>query len=233
MVLFSSEKMSPEKSERVAHPPQEGMMINADTNAALNSSEATIGDVKRILSALKYSDDEWSTTVVGLIDQGIEHHAAFLLLIRSNLVGSAFALVRCIVELFVTGVWFLTCATDAQITKFRNKDKIDPTFGEMAKAIDAACDLDFFHNFKTQVWKALNSYTHTGILQVGRRFDGDKLQPSYTDAEILEMADAATLSLLMLVRPFLARHGHQVAAKEVDQHIGAAKAKYDAKGKKA
>jgi hypothetical protein len=81
------------KAKGFALPPQEGMMINADTNAALNSSEATIGDVKRILSALKYSDDEWSTTVVGLIDQGIEHHAAFLLLIRSNLVGSAFALV--------------------------------------------------------------------------------------------------------------------------------------------
>jgi hypothetical protein len=206
--------------------------MDAITVTALKTSEATIGDVKRTLTGLEYSDEEWSTTLVGLIDQGIEHHTAFLLLVRSNLVGSAFALVRCIVELFVTGVWFMTCATDAQITKFRDKDKIDPTFGERATAIDAACGLDFFHNFKTQVWKALNSYTHTGILQVGRRFNGDKLQPSYTDAEILEMSDAATLSLLMLVRPFLAKHGHVAAAKEVDQHIGAAKVKYAAKGKK-
>src|SRR5216684_6819729 len=153
--------------------------MSGAVDAEMKLAEEVVDEVKRILSSHKFSDEEWSTVVIGFIAQGIEHHAAILLLLRSGLVGSGFALVRSLIEILVRGVWVTACATEAQVKKFRERDKLDLTFGEMSDAIDKTCGIDFFHDFKTRSWDALNSYTHAGILQLGRRFTGDKLEPSY------------------------------------------------------
>lgn len=192
------------------------MPVSADVERELKSAEAVILEVKNTLNGNKYTDEEYSTVVVGFIAQGIEHHAALVLLTRSGLTGSAFALVRSIVEGLVRGVWFTVCASQAQVLKFRNEDRIDPTFGEMSDAIDARCGIEFFHDFKERSWRALNSYTHTGILQIGRRFTGHDLVPSYRDREITEMMRVSTTCILLLVRPYLARQGHISSAKAID-----------------
>ena len=124
---------------------------------------------------------------------------------------------RSVVEILVRGVWMTACATDAQVKKFREQDKLDLTFGEISDAIDKACGIDFFHDFKTRSWETLNSYTHTGILQLGRRFTGDKLEPSYKEGEQIEVLRTSTIAIIMLVRPFLMRHGQKDAAVEIDQ----------------
>jgi hypothetical protein len=185
--------------------------------AELKLAAEVVDGVKQILSKHKFSDEEWSTTVIGFIAQGIEHHAAVLLLLRSKLIGSAFALVRSITEILVRGVWMTACATEAQIKKFRDHDKLDLSFGEMSDAIDTACGIEFFHDFKERSWKALNSYTHTGILQLGRRFTGHKVEPSYTEEEQIEVIKTSTVSILLLVRPFLMKHGQEEAAREIDE----------------
>ena len=146
--------------------------MSAALDAERKLAEEVVDEVKRILSKHKFSDDEWSTVVIAFIAQGIEHHAAILLLLRSGLVGSGFALVRSLVEILVRGVWMTACATEAQVKKFREQDKLDVTFGGMSDAIDKTCGIDFFHDFKERSWDTLNSYTHTGILQLGRRFAG-------------------------------------------------------------
>jgi hypothetical protein len=183
----------------------------------LKLAEGIAKEIKKVITPLKYPDDEWSTTVAAFIDLAFEHHTAIILLIRSSLFGSAFALLRSIVEIVVRGVWIATCATEEQIKKFREKDEIDPSFGEMAKAIDAKCGIDYFHDLKTKTWTALNSYTHSGVLQLGRRFTGNNLIPSYRDEEKISVIRLSTTMLLMIVRPFLAKHGHNNEAAEIDQ----------------
>jgi hypothetical protein len=195
----------------------EGVVVSTITGAEMGLAESIIEETKRVLSANRYTDDEWSTVVLGLIAQGVEHHAAILLLIRSNLIGSAFALLRSSVEILVRGVWFTTCADSAQVKRFRDEDKIDATFGEMSDAIDKVCGIGFFHDFKERAWAALNSYTHTGILQIGRRFTEERLEPSYEGGEIVEVVRTATISILLLVRPYLVRQGFLESAGEIDR----------------
>ena|SRR5713101_778 len=186
-------------------------------DAEMKLAEEVMDEVKRILSAHTFSDEEWSTVVIGFIAQGIEHHAAILLLLLSGLVGSGFALVRSLIEILVRGVWVTACATEAQVKKFREQDKLDLTFGEMSDAIDKTSGIDFFHDFKTRSWDALNSYAHTGILQLGRRFSADKLEPSYKENEQIEVVRTSTITIVLLVRPFLVRQGQNEAAKEIDK----------------
>lgn len=183
----------------------------------LKLAEGVATEIKGIITPLNYPDDEWSTTVAAFIDQAFEHHAAIILLVRSALFGSAFALLRSLVEIVFRGVWIAACATDAEIKRFREKDEIEHSFGDMAKAIDAACGIDYFYDLKKRSWAALNSYTHTGILQLGRRFTGDKLTPSYKDEEKIEVIRTGTTMLLLIVRPFLAKHGHKNEAVQIDE----------------
>ena len=184
-------------------------------NEELKKAEYTVNEVKKILNDLKLSGDDWSIVVAGMIHQGIEHHDSILLLIRSKLTGSAFALVRAVVEILVRGAWFTCCATLAQVAQFIKNDQIDPTFGAMSDAIDKSQGIDFFHDFKDRSWKTLNSYTHTGILQLGRRWTGDKLTASYKEGEIIEVLRASTMCILLLVQPYLAKNGHVDASKKI------------------
>src|SRR5882757_6853978 len=124
----------------------------------LKKAEYTINEVKNVLDGLHLSGEDWSILAAGMIHQGIEHHEAIILLIRSKLVGSAFALARSVMEILVRGAWFTCCATQQQITKFRDQDKIDLTFAEMSDAIDKSQNIEYFHELKQQAWAMLNSY---------------------------------------------------------------------------
>jgi hypothetical protein len=48
-----------------------------------------------------------------------------------------------------------------------------------------------------EVWKALNSYTHSGALQLTRRFTFDEVKPNYTEHELAQALSAATAILLL------------------------------------
>lgn len=181
----------------------------------LKSAEDTIEEVKKTLTGLHLSGDDWSIIAAGMIHQAIEHHEAIVLLIRTKKVGSAFALVRLVLEILVRGAWFTCCATPEQIRKFRDQDKIDPAFGEMCDAIDESQKIEYFHNQKANAWKMANSYTHTGILQLGRRWTGNTLAPSYKDEEIIEVLRTTTIWILLLVQPYLAKNKQDEASKKV------------------
>ena len=125
---------------------------------------------------------------LGCLDQAIEHHLAICQLLKCKVNGSAFALVRLIFESFVRGVWLKNCATEAQLSEFQN-DKLTISFGELVRSIKA---LEGFRSgmlgrLKKQAWTAMNSYTHTGFQQASRRFGKEFIEPTYTDAEVIEV----------------------------------------------
>lgn len=125
---------------------------------------------------------------VGCLDQAIEHHFAICQLLKCMVNGSAFALVRLIFESFVRGVWLKNCATESQLRKFET-DKLKLQFWELLEAIES---LESFRSgmlgrLKEQAWTAMNSYTHTGFQQASRRFGKELIEPTYTDAEVIEV----------------------------------------------
>src|SRR5262249_33975132 len=67
---------------------------------------------------------------------------------------------------------------------------------------------DFFEDLKRRSWDALNSYAHTGVLQLGRRFREHNVEPTYSDGEIFEITTSVTTCILLLIGKFLAVQGH-------------------------
>jgi len=182
--------------------------------------EAAIEDAKRLLAAHEYARDSRTFVLIGIIDQMIEHHAAMVLLISHDLVGSAFALTRSIVEGLYRGLWINVGATDEQVERFIKDDEIGMSMGQLAEANDENYRaLGFFKNLKVRTWDGLNSYTHTGMLQLGRRFTAGDLTPDYSQGQILEVTTAITTCVLVLVQKFLAVRGHADESRVAERLI--------------
>ncbi|MGH9700157.1 MAG: DUF6988 family protein [Candidatus Acidiferrales bacterium] len=194
--------------------------MEAETKEHLNRVESAIQTAKAIIGEHGYPDDLRTVIVMGLIDQTREHHDSLLLLIRYGFVGSAFALARGIFENLYRGLWFNCCATDAEVGQFEKHDKLPRslTMRKMAKAVDGKYQGgDFFQKFADDFWDPLCSYSHTGLLQLGRRFNVDKLEAAYSDRQIIALTTIATNCFLMLVGRFLAVQNHVGECDAVEQ----------------
>jgi hypothetical protein len=124
----------------------------------------------------------------GCFDVAVEHQNAIVVLCENRHFGSAFALIRVIFEACVRGVWLHRCATEQEVTKYQN-DTLDKKFYQVLQQVEKIEGFEdgILGGVKSKYWNAMNSFTHTGILQVSRRLSEDSLGPHYTDDEILEI----------------------------------------------
>jgi hypothetical protein len=53
-----------------------------------------------------------------------------------------------------------------------------------------------------EAWGPMCSFTHSGALQIRRRFTGDELKPNYDDAAVVEALNLVTTALLLLLHMF-------------------------------
>jgi hypothetical protein len=179
--------------------------VTAETIEHLNHLQGVVQEVKQFLANHRYPDDLRTVIVIGFTTQIIEHLESMLLLIRGEKVGSAFALARSVVEGMYRGLWINFVATDLEVARFERADDIGLTMTELAQAIDRGYRAEhFFENLKQRSWDALNSYAHTGMLQLGRRFRAHNVEPTYTEAEVFEVTTAVTTCILILTSKFLA-----------------------------
>ncbi len=193
------------------------MALTQKLKEHLARCEKAMQSAKPILAKPHFPTDNRTLTVIGFVSMLIEHQESLLVLVMHEKTGSAFALARPIVEGAYRGMWLNLPATDDEVKKFNEKDQIDLGFGDIAKKLDAAYGTgDFFENLKTRSWKALNSYTHGGMLQIGRRFTNNELVSNYSDAEIYEICSAVTTVVLVLVSVLLKKHGNRDLALEID-----------------
>jgi hypothetical protein len=138
-----------------------------------------------------------------LFDLTIEHHVAIVHLIHGRLNGSAFALLRAAFESLVRGAWFQLCATKEQLESFVEKDELPFTFRQLINATEGHTDFAdrALSRLGHNSWSAMNSYTHSGMLQIGRRFKGKSIEPNYSPEEIIEVLKASgTFALLAMLQ---------------------------------
>ncbi len=137
------------------------------------------------INGLRIPKDEKSILACSCFHLVIEHHRAILLLIDRKLYGSALALVRVLFESFIRGLWLQHCATPKELNLYAN-DKLELKFSDLLKNVEAVpgWDSGLFSNFKSNYWKPLNSFTHSGFLQTSQRFNGSTIVSDYSDEDI-------------------------------------------------
>jgi hypothetical protein len=79
------------------------------------------------------------------------------------------------------------------------QDEYRVNFAAVGPQIDTTFGLHgFFTKFLEQVRDALHSFTHSGLSQLSRRFDGHDLKPSYREGEIIEVIRSSTSAVWMV-----------------------------------
>lgn len=161
-------------------------------NLVLAKGQAPTGDRKTLLMAY------WSLALA------FDFHRGILALIDHRFYGSSFALVRPIIETTVRAHVALFC-TD-EVLKTLHNDTYHTNFATVGKEIDTAFGLNgFFEKFLNRARAALHTYTHAGLLQLGRRFKGADLVAHYDEAEILEVIRSST-SCVFMVNNLVTKH---------------------------
>ncbi len=142
-------------------------------------------------------DEDRNILLMGYWALIFDYHKGILSLIPNGFCGSAFALVRPVVEALVRSHVAVKGSTD-DLQRLR-EDEYRANFATIGPWIDTEFGLgDFFTNFLTRAREALHSYTHAGVSQLARRFDGHDLKPRYEDDEIVEVIRSCTTAVWMV-----------------------------------
>jgi hypothetical protein len=159
----------------------------------IDSSITLVNWLIEKLDNIEIKNDQRSFLAGCLYDITVEHFFGIVKLIETKVYSSAFALLRVQFESLVRGCWIQVSASNTQIEKFIYKDKISQTVNELITAIESHPNFsdNILSNLKNHSWTALNSYTHTGMLQLERRIKGNVIFPNYSDDEIVELLKTA------------------------------------------
>jgi hypothetical protein len=134
---------------------------------------------------------------------GIEYHQAIVTLVHDGLLAAAMALVRPMLEAFVRGMWLAYAATDAEVDRAGEDhfpNNVDKLIGDLKKAEQVPHEE--LAVLKSQWWKRLCSYTHTGYQQIGARLTMGGIGYDYSDAEMVEPLMWADWVALLITSAF-------------------------------
>ena len=157
------------------------------TKDLIIKSEELIQWLDQHIDGIEISSEERPRIAAGCLDTALEHHQAILLLVSRSLFGSAFALVRLLFEAYIRGIWLHRCASDPELELFK-AEKLDKKFGTFIEEIERieGFEAGVLSDTKLKSWRAMNSYTHSGFIQIVRRNTASTIEPNYTEDEILE-----------------------------------------------
>jgi hypothetical protein len=121
-----------------------------------------------------------------------DHHHSIVLLIEHQLYASSFSLLRSCFETYVRGQWLAHCATDGQIEKYLRGDE-PPPINDLLVAVESTSGFTdkVLSRVKSQAWKTMCAYTHTGGLHVQRWNTSESIESNYSDEELLEVLSFA------------------------------------------
>lgn len=157
------------------------------TETAHSQLVSLIEWINQRFSGLELPADTRSRIAVGCFDVALEHQAAIALLSSGALYGSLFSLIRVLFEAYVRGLWLLRCASEKELDQFQ-RDKLDKKFGALISEIEANVNFNNspLSSLESTSWGAMNSFTHTGFMQVLRRNGEQTTGPHYSDEEVVK-----------------------------------------------
>lgn len=130
----------------------------------------------------------------------VYHAKGICLLLSNGIYPPAAALLRPLFEGYLRAEWILKSATDSEIEKFAG-DKFEKTIKELIKAVDNTIDTTgntalfgaIYGRLKTQ----LHGFTHGGVVQASRMFDGKDVGLNYSEDDKLIIVYMAGLMALL------------------------------------
>jgi hypothetical protein len=130
-----------------------------------------------------------------------DHHHSIVLLTEHQLYASSFSLLRSGFEAYVRGEWLALCATDDQVEKYVRGWE-PPKIDILLEAVEKTSGFSekVLSRIKSQGWKTMCAYTHTGGLHVQRWNTSESIESNYPLDEVLEvLVFAETIGVMSVI----------------------------------
>lgn len=149
------------------------------------TAERFIQDLDLALGAPNISNDNRTWFGVACLEVARETYKAIVLCVAKSLLAPAFALLRTEYESYVRGIYLLQCASDKELSLVK-RDGWNPKITDLISSVEK---LEKYNDgalseMKTKSWVIMNSFTHTGLLQIVRRRSKLAIEPDYSDEEV-------------------------------------------------
>jgi hypothetical protein len=151
---------------------------------------------------------------VSCLDLAIEHQAAIALLAEQLLWGSAYALLRCLLDALVRGVWLARCATDDDLDSFElaglRRRSFDDLVGDVERALGNSRGA--LSKLRESSWAIFSDCTQTGLQDTRSRHGPINTAPNYPAAETEQALKLATALGLLAATELANVSGHRSVA---------------------
>jgi hypothetical protein len=128
---------------------------------------------------------------------GFDLHKGILTVMRDKFYSGGFALLRPLVEAQLRAHLVVRNAKD-DVARIKTDD-YRMNFDTIGAEIDTYFGLEgYMQSFLERAASVLHSFTHSGLAQIARHYDGDGIGAQYDDEEIIEVVHVATTAIFLL-----------------------------------
>jgi hypothetical protein len=122
---------------------------------------------------------------------------SIMALIQHKFYAGAFALIRALIETQLRA-HVAIMGSDADVALIASDD-YQVNFKTIGSEIDKSFGMHgYAERFLDRARDVLHSFTHSGLSQLGRRFEGNDLVAHYDDEELIELIHVATTSVFLV-----------------------------------
>ena len=175
------------------------MIVSEELQTALDKATELVDWIDARLDGIPINDENRYLVPAALFFLAVEHHSSIIKLLKLQSYASAFALFRCEFEFFVRGAWLYYYATDNKLESIIEKDGEFPRIRPMVKMLEQKPEFEhkLLSKIVNQCWDSMNDFTHGGMRQISRCFQGNYFGLNFEDTELIELAKHLGIIVLL------------------------------------
>jgi hypothetical protein len=191
------------------------------TETAMQYSVGAHGIIRAQIKSAEFESNPRIHLVFGYVVVALEHQDAIAKLVDLKLSGSALALLRPQVETACRALWVNLISNDTEVAAIREQGASPfPEFTKMAAELDTRYNASGWWVRYANRWGAMNGYTHTGLEQLGCRFQKDgTIAPNYSDKLVTELLVISANTSISLVASVFRTAGREAEAEALDKWL--------------
>jgi hypothetical protein len=165
-----------------------------------------------------YPSDDRRTLFASFLSLAQSHHEAIIVLCcHERLIGSAYALLRPLIEVTNRGLFAGFLATPEQIEKIKRGGDPYGEFNQLATKLDDVFNTEgLFTGHAGEAWKTLNGLTHGGLEQLNRRVgENGEIGCHFGQEDVQHLLASSTSVLVRIAIQFLGAMARQDACDAV------------------
>jgi hypothetical protein len=180
-------------------------------NELQDELRAVVDYISKQTGGMVMPADRRARLALGCLDLALEHQAGIAVLAERALWGPAYALLRCMFDAFVRGIWLARCASEMELASFEMAGLRGKPFRVLVDDVERVLghSRGVLSKLRTSSWAIFSDFTHAGFEHVRRKPGVSMNDQDYPPAETDQALRLATALGLLSATELASLSGHR------------------------